>query len=144
MAGSLESIDQFTQIVFDLIGAWNGLAAERRDLSCRRHVHSYKLDSLQQLFGLVAALAVQGKGGLEPIHVGALPPQFAILNAQNAACEELAVEAALEGDPVKVYHVCLYDPLTSSMLSMAEIKEMVNKMFETQKHWLPYFKAYKV
>lgn len=95
MAGSLESIDQFTQIVFDLIGAWSGLAAERHDLSCRRHVHSHKLVSLQQLFGLVAALAVQGKGGLEPIHVGALPPQLAILNAQNAACEELAVEAAL-------------------------------------------------
>lgn len=84
------------------------------------------------------------KSGLESIHVGTLPPQLAILNAQNAACEELAVEAALEGDPMKVFHACLYDPLTSSMLSMAEIREMVNKMFASQKHWLPQFKIHSV
>lgn len=84
------------------------------------------------------------KGGLEPIHVGALPPQLAVLNNLNAACEEMAVEAALEGNPDKVFYACLYDPLTSAHLSMSEIREMVNKMFDSQKHWLPQFKTYKV
>ena len=84
------------------------------------------------------------KGGLQPIGVGALPAQLAILNGINAACEELAVEAATEGDPVKVFHACLYDPLTSAVLSMAEIREMVNKMLDSQRKWLPQFKTHKV
>ena len=80
------------------------------------------------------------KKGLSPIHVGALPPQLAILNQINASCEELAVEGALEGDPQKIYHACLYDPLTSAVCSMHEVKEMVDKMFASQAEWLPQFK----
>jgi alpha-galactosidase len=80
------------------------------------------------------------KKGLSPIHVGALPPQLAILNQINASCEELAVEGALEGDPQKIYHACLYDPLTSAVCSMHEVKEMVDKMFASQTEWLPQFK----
>lgn len=80
--------------------------------------------------------------GLSPMHVGALPPQLAILNQINASCEELAVEAAFEGDPEKVYHACLYDPLTSAVCSLAEVKEMVKRMFEAQKQWLPQFKHF--
>ena len=78
--------------------------------------------------------------GLESIHVGALPPQLAVLNALNAACEELAVEGALEGDPRKIYHACLYDPMTSAICSMQEIEDMVKKLFTIQKEWLPQFK----
>jgi alpha-galactosidase len=86
---------------------------------------------------------LSSKAGLQPIHVGALPAQLAILNNLNSACEELAVEAALEGDPTKVFHACLYDPLTSAHLSMAETREMVNLMFEKEKQWLPQFKVHK-
>ncbi len=83
-----------------------------------------------------------GRGGLTAMHVGALPAQLAILNNTNAMCEELAVEAALEGDPRKVYHACLYDPLTATMLSMQEIKDLVKAMFEAEKQWLPQFKHF--
>lgn len=79
------------------------------------------------------------KRGLDPIHVGALPPQLAILNNLSAACEELAVEAALTGDPRKVFHAICYDPLTSAVLSLEEIKAMVDEMFEKNKQWLPQF-----
>lgn len=77
--------------------------------------------------------------GLEPIKVGSLPPQLAILNAQNAACEELAVEGALECDPTKIFHACLFDPMTSAVCSMQEIEDMVKKLFEAEKEWLPQF-----
>ncbi len=79
------------------------------------------------------------KGGLKPIHVGPLPPQLAILNGLNAQCEELAVAGALEGDRQKIYHACLFDPLTASLLSMAEIKEMVDKLFRAEEKWLGAF-----
>jgi hypothetical protein len=80
------------------------------------------------------------KRGLDPIHVGPLPDHLAILNNISARCEELAVEAAITGDPRKVFHAICFDPLTSAVLSLAEIKEMVDEMFEKNKDWLPQFK----
>ncbi|WP_170318310.1 alpha-galactosidase [Paenibacillus thalictri] len=78
--------------------------------------------------------------GLSPIHVGPLPDQLAVLVNTSARCEELAVEGALTGDPRKIFHAICFDPLTSAVLSLAEIKEMVDKMFEVNKDWLPQFK----
>lgn len=82
------------------------------------------------------------KRGLEPIKVGKLPAQLATLNTLSANCEELAVEGALEGDPQKIYWSCLYDPLTATACSMAEVKEMVDKLFEANRDWLPNFKHF--
>lgn len=78
--------------------------------------------------------------GFDAMHVGSLPPQCAILTNISAQCEELAVEGAIEGDPTKVFHAICYDPLTSAVLSLAEIKQMVDEMFEANKDWLPQFK----
>ena len=80
------------------------------------------------------------KRGLTAMHVGALPDQLAVLVNTSARCEELAVQGSLEGDPQKIFHACLYDPLTSAVCSMQEIRDMVDKMFEAQKDWLPQFK----
>lgn len=85
---------------------------------------------------------IASRRGLDPIHVGPLPAQLAILNNISARCEELAVEGALTGDPRKVFHAICYDPLTSAVLSLAEIKTMVNEMFNVNKDWLPQFKHF--
>ena len=82
------------------------------------------------------------KRGLSPIHVGELPAQLALLNNISARCEELAVEGAIEGNPDKIYWACAFDPLTSSVLSLAEIKDMVKEMFEANKSYLPHFKHF--
>ncbi len=82
--------------------------------------------------------------GLRPMHVGALPAQLAVLNNTSARCEELAVEGALAGDPNMIYHAVLFDPLTSAVLSLAEIRDMVNEMFAANKKYLGYFKSLKV
>ncbi|MDH7481367.1 MAG: alpha-galactosidase [Armatimonadota bacterium] len=76
------------------------------------------------------------KRGLDPIKVGPLPPQCALLNSISAQCEELAVEGCLQGDREKIYHAIYYDPLTSAVLSLAEIKSMVDEMFEANKGFL--------
>ncbi|NLN65476.1 MAG: alpha-galactosidase [Clostridiaceae bacterium] len=80
------------------------------------------------------------KRGLNPMHVGKLPDQLAVLVNTSARCEELAVEGALEGDARKVFHAICFDPLTSAVLSLAEIKQMVDEMFQKNKDWLPQFK----
>lgn len=79
--------------------------------------------------------------GFEPVHVGALPPQCAPLTNLTAQIEELAVEGALTGDPRLIFQAIAYDPLTSAVLSLAEIKQMVNQMFEQNKAYLPHFKS---
>jgi len=82
--------------------------------------------------------------GFNPIPVGALPPQCAALNNLSVAVEEMAVEGCLSGDPTMVYHAIAYDPLTAAVLSLAEIKQMVNEMFAQNVDYLPTFKRFTV
>lgn len=145
----------------DEIKAW--LNEEKVDL-CRGHEYAssifnavfgdgttFEFNGNVRNFGLIDNLpegccvevpVIASKRGLDPIHVGPLPEQLAILNNINAQCEELAVEAALTGDPRKVFHAICFDPLTSAVLSLAEIKSMVDEMFQVNREWLPQFKHF--
>lgn len=60
------------------------------------------------------------KGRFHPVHVGALPPQCTILSGLNSQIEEMAVKAALTGDPTLVYQAIAYDPLSAAALSLVE------------------------
>jgi len=78
------------------------------------------------------------KGGVHPCAVGDLPTQLAALNYSNIAVQDLAVQAVLEGDREKGIQACLLDPLTAAVCSLAEIREMCNRLFEAEKHLLGY------
>ncbi|MDR2574853.1 MAG: alpha-galactosidase [Treponema sp.] len=78
--------------------------------------------------------------GFEAIRVGKLPNQIAALVHTSSICEEMAVEASLSGDPRKVYQAIAFDPLTSAVLGIHEIKEMTLKMFKQNEGYLPEFK----
>lgn len=82
--------------------------------------------------------------GFNPIHVGPLPTQLAALNNISVAVEEMAVEAALTGDPKLVYQAICYDPLSAAVLSLAEIKKMVQEMLTKNKAYLPQFKKIQI
>ena len=84
------------------------------------------------------------KDGLHPVHVGALPPQCAMLTNLSAQIEELAVDGAISGDPRKVYQAILNDPLTAAVLAPNEIRDMVNAMFAKNQAYLPQFKHFTV
>lgn len=108
----------------------------------------YKFNGNVRNFGLIDNLpkgccvevpVLASKGGLEPIHVGELPAQLTLLNNISARIEELAVEGIITGDPQKIYQACYFDPLTSAVLSLAEIKNMVHEMFEANRAFLPQF-----
>lgn len=83
---------------------------------------------------------VASKNKLEAVAVGKLPDQLAVLINTTARCEELAVQAALEGDARKVFWACAFDPLTSAVLTLDEIQEMVTEMLEQNKAYLPWYK----
>jgi alpha-galactosidase len=100
-------------------------------------------------FGLVENLpegacvevpVLASKLGLSPERVGPLPAHLAIQVNTSSRCEELAVEAALEGDPRKVFHAICMDPLTSAVLSLAEIKAMTDEMMGANEAHLPQFR----
>ena len=82
--------------------------------------------------------------GFHPLHVGALPAETALLTQLSSGIEEMAINAALAGDPTMVFRAIAHDPLTAAVLSLAEIKTMVNEMFEQNKDYLPQFKHFKV
>ena len=77
--------------------------------------------------------------GLRPCQVGALPPQLAALNQMSVQSIEMAVEACLQGDKDLLYWSIAYDPLTSAVLSLEEIREMVDEMYEKELDEMPTF-----
>jgi alpha-galactosidase len=79
------------------------------------------------------------KRGLDAMHCGPLPPQCAVLNNITAQTEEMAVEGCITGNRDMIFHAICYDPLTSAVCSLAEIRSMVDEMFEANKGWLPTF-----
>jgi alpha-galactosidase len=84
------------------------------------------------------------KKGLQPIHIGSLPPQCALLDHVNISVEEMAVEGCLRGDPQMIFQSIAYDPLTASVLSLKEIKAMVSEMFKINEKHLPTFRSLSV
>ena len=80
---------------------------------------------------------------MQPMYVGDLPRQVVPLTSLNATCETLAVEAALTGDPRLVFQAIASDPLTAAVLSLAEIRDMVNAMLKRNKPHLPQFKTFQ-
>src|SRR5512138_166851 len=87
---------------------------------------------------------VVDKAGFHAIHVGALPPECALLTQLSSGIEEMAITASIEGDPTMVYRAICHDPLTASVLSLAEIRQMTNELFAQHKDYLPQFKTHKV
>ena len=81
------------------------------------------------------------KDGIHVNGVYTLPPQISALVGHSAKLEEMAVQAAITGDPDLVFQAVLQDPLTASVCSMQEIHDMVQEMFDKNADYLGYFKA---
>ena len=82
---------------------------------------------------------VASKDSLKSVHIGKLPDHLATLINTTARCEIMAVDAVLEKDPRKVFHAVAFDPLTSAVLTLDQIKAMVDEMMEANKEYLTYF-----
>ena len=76
------------------------------------------------------------KRGIHPCYVGNLPPQLAALNRTEINVHELAVQGIVEKDKTKIFQSILLDPLTSAMLTIDEIRRMVDEIFEAEKEYL--------
>jgi len=79
--------------------------------------------------------------GLHPVTVGDLPPQCAALNQSNVTVQQLAVEAALSGNPEYAMQAVALDPLTSAVCTLNEVRRMTQEMLAAQSQWLGKFEG---
>jgi alpha-galactosidase len=122
------------------IEAW--LAKPNSEINIKRG-HEYAASIINAwMGGEVPVIATRNK--LDSVFVGELPPQLAALNNISVAVENMAVDASLNGDAEMVYHSIAYDPLTSAVLSLGEIRKMVQEMLNKNKAYLPQFKNLKI
>ena len=77
------------------------------------------------------------KNGVQPVHVGALPPHLAALMQTNINVQELTVEAALTGKREHVYHAAMLDPHTAAELDLDQIWHLVDDLIDAHGDMIP-------
>jgi alpha-galactosidase len=77
--------------------------------------------------------------GLRPQVIGDLPPACAAINRLSINQVQLAVEAALTGDRDLIYAAVAMDGLTGALLTLPQIRRMVDEMIAAERKWLPRF-----
>jgi alpha-galactosidase len=75
--------------------------------------------------------------GVQPVRVGALPPQLAALMQTNVNVQALTVEAVLTGRRDHVYHAAMLDPHAAAELDLDQIASLVDDLIEAHGEWLP-------
>jgi alpha-galactosidase len=79
------------------------------------------------------------KNGIQPTHIGALPPHLAALIQTNINVQALTVEAALTGRREHIYHAAMLDPHTAAELDLDQIWALVDELIAAHSDWLPAF-----
>ena len=75
--------------------------------------------------------------GAHPIHVGDLPPQCAAVNRSYIGPAELAVRAAVDGDPRLVRAAAMVDPNAAASLTVDQIWQLCDAMVDAHGPLLP-------
>jgi alpha-galactosidase len=81
------------------------------------------------------------QNGVQPVHMGALPPHLAALIQTNVNVQGLTVEAALTGQRQHIYHAAMLDPHTAAELDLDQIWRLVDDLIEAHGDWLPEYQG---
>jgi len=79
------------------------------------------------------------RNGVQPTHIGALPPQLAALIQTNVNVQALTVEAALTGKREHIYHAAMLDPHTAAELDLDQIHALVDELIAAHGDYLPAY-----
>ena len=81
--------------------------------------------------GAIVEVPILADGcGLHPLFVGDLPPALAALNQPHLSLYELAVKGFVEQNREFIYRAVQLDPLTTTKVSLPDIRRMVDEIFE--------------
>ena len=104
------------------------------------NVRNYGLIDNLPVGACVEVPVLASQDGLQPMHVGAIPDCVLPLMCLSSQIEEMAVKAHFTGDRDLIYQAICYDPITSAVLDLREIRKMVDELFAFSKPYLPQFK----
>ena len=75
--------------------------------------------------------------GIQPTHIGALPPQLTALIRTNVNVQELTVAALITENREHIYHAAMMDPHTAAELDLEQIWRLVDDLLAAHGEWLP-------
>ena len=79
------------------------------------------------------------KNGIQPTHIGQIPPHLAALMQTNINVQSLTVEAALTCKREHIYHAAMLDPHTAAELDLDQIWSLVDDLIAAHTGWLPAY-----
>ena len=77
------------------------------------------------------------RNGIQPTHIGALPPQLTALIRTNVNVQELTVAALMTENREHIYHAAMMDPHTAAELDLEQIWTLVDDLLIAHDDWLP-------
>lgn len=77
------------------------------------------------------------RNGIQPVHVGGLPPQLTAIIRSSINVQELTVAALLEESHEHIYHAAMMDPHTGAELDLGQIWSLVDELVVAHGDWLP-------
>jgi len=89
--------------------------------------------------GVVEVACLVDDRGVQPTHFGSLPAQLAALNQQHMVFHDLVVTAVLEENREAAVHALMLDPLSASVCSLGELRQLFDEMVNAQQANLPPF-----
>ena len=131
---SLERGDEYASRIF------NAIFGDHELFQFNGNVRNWGLVDNLPVGACVEVPVLASRAGLSPMHVGAIPDAVLPLMSLSSQIEEMAVKGSFAGDREMIYLACCYDPLTSAVLDLREIRAMVDELFEFSRPWLPQFK----
>ncbi|HVX81362.1 MAG TPA: alpha-glucosidase/alpha-galactosidase [Devosiaceae bacterium] len=75
--------------------------------------------------------------GIQPTHIGDLPPQLTALIRTNINVQELTVAALMTENKEHIYHAAMMDPHTAAELDLDQIWHLVDDLLAAHGDWLP-------
>ena len=122
---------------------------EAREKDCPTRIHGNVMNRADGAGPLVTNLALDGcvevacmvdRTGVNPTRFGSLPPQMAAISGSNMPFFNLGATAAVERSKEAAIHALMLDPLTASVCSPAEIRDMTLELFVAEKKFLPGYR----
>jgi alpha-galactosidase len=88
-------------------------------------------------FSCVEVASLVDRNGVHPCHFGELPSHLAALCTQSIHVHQQAVEAIVNRKRESVYWALMLDPLTHSVLTLDQIKEVADTLLDAQQQFFP-------
>src|SRR5690242_7431936 len=75
--------------------------------------------------------------GIQPTHIGDLPPQLTALIRTNVNVQELTVAALMTENREHIYHAAMMDPHTAAELDLEQIWNLTDDLLAAHGDWIP-------